>query len=99
MSLNSILKFHNMELFGYGPNVMKKNKVCPHCGLMVNVKTKSCPECGNELSNESLYDKYKQHHISCPNCGTILSTGSQYCSHCGIRVIQDTIGKKKDSDR
>ena len=24
--------FRNLEQFGYGPNVMKKTKVCPKCG-------------------------------------------------------------------
>ena len=26
------IHFRNLEQFGFGPNVMKKTKVCPKCG-------------------------------------------------------------------
>lgn len=76
-------KFSTLEGFGFGPNVMKKMKVCPECGRMVGVKIKICPECGEELSDETLFDRYKRQHMCCLSCDTVLASDSQYCPNCG----------------
>ena len=87
MSPAEELRYKNMEDFGYGPNVMKKNKVCTVCGRMVDVKVRTCPECGEGLSDETLFDRYKRQHQCCPECDTVLAPDSQYCPTCGTKVL------------
>ena len=80
------LRFKNLESFGFGPNVMKKLCVCPRCGQLVKSKIHTCPNCGENLPMETLYDLYKQKHLSCPDCDTILAPDSMYCPNCGKAV-------------
>ena len=80
------LRFKNLESFGFGPNVMKKLRVCPRCGQLVKSKIHTCPNCGENLPMETLYDLYKQKHLSCPDCDTILAPDSMYCPNCGKAV-------------
>lgn len=80
------IRFKNLESFGFGPNVMKKLRVCPRCGQMVKSKTHTCPNCGENLPKETLYDLYKQKHLSCPDCDTVLAPDSMYCPNCGKAV-------------
>ena len=88
MSPTEILRYKNMEDFGYGPNVMKKTKVCTKCGQMVKANAVACPECGERLSGETLFDRYKRRHQCCPECDTVLAPGSRYCPNCGKQVLQ-----------
>lgn len=89
-----------MEDFGYGPNVMKKNKVCPHCRKMVKAQLKACPDCGALLSNETLFDYYKRRHDCCSECDTVLAPGSLFCPSCGKAVAHSKrttlLNKKED---
>ena len=80
------LRFKNLESFGFGPNVMKKLRVCPRCGQLVKSKIHTCPNCGENLPMETLYDLYKQKHLSCSDCDTILAPDSMYCPNCGKAV-------------
>ena len=80
------IRFKNLESFGFGPNVMKKMRVCPRCGQTVKSKTNICPNCGDTLPKETLFDLYKQKHMSCPECDTVLAPGSMYCPNCGKAV-------------
>ena len=80
------LRFKNLEKFGFGPNVMKKNKVCPRCGKLVGARLGICPDCNEKLSGESLFDLYKRRHPCCTSCDTVLTSGSRYCSVCGQAV-------------
>jgi len=95
MSPTEQLRYKNMEDFGYGPNVMKKTKVCPKCGKMVNARFRSCPDCGEQLSSETLFDRYKRKHKSCPECDTVLAPDSQYCPNCGKQILQKAVGFQK----
>ena len=95
MSPTEILRYKNMEDFGYGPNVMKKTKVCARCGKMVKAKTVACPECGERLSGETLFDRYKRRHQCCPKCDTVLAPGSRYCPNCGKQVLQKAASYEK----
>lgn len=88
MSPTEIQRYKNMEDFGYGPNVMKKTKVCTKCGKMVKANAVACPECGERLSGETLFDRYKRRHQCCPECDTVLAPGSRYCPNCGKQVLQ-----------
>ena len=95
MSPTEILRYKNMEDFGYGPNVMKKTKVCARCGKTVKANTVVCPECGERLSGETLFDRYKRRHQCCHECDTVLAPGSRYCPNCGKQVLQNAVGYEK----
>lgn len=41
-----------------GECISSSAKVCPHCGIKVNLQT--CPECGAKLNGDE---------INCPECG------------------------------
>lgn len=88
MSAAEELRFSKMEHFGYGPNVMRKKKVCPACGRMVGAKIRTCPDCREQLSDETLFDQYKRQHMCCPDCDTVLAADSRYCPNCGKRIIK-----------
>ncbi len=77
------IHFRTLERFGFGPNVMKKTKVCPKCGRIAKKSAFFCRGCGAFLSRETLYDRYRRQHRCCPDCDTVLTADSQYCPHCG----------------
>ena len=89
MSPTEQLRYRNMEDFGYGPNVMKKTKVCPKCGRMVNSRFHKCPDCDERVLSETLFDRYKKQHLSCPYCDTVLAPDSLYCPNCGKKIEQE----------
>lgn len=72
-----------LEKCGYGPMVMKRTKVCPHCGKEVSKSHSICPDCGMRLGSKTLYDRYRERHICCDKCGTVLTSDSRYCPRCG----------------
>ena len=85
-----------MEDYGFGPNVMKKTKVCARCGKMVSASAKTCPDCGEKLSSETLFDRYKRQHKCCPDCDTVLTPDSLYCPNCGKQILRKAVGYKKN---
>ena len=87
------LRYKKLEKFGFGPNVMKKNKVCPRCGSLVAAKLGLCPDCHEKLSAETLFDRCKRLHGSCAGCDTILPPGSRYCPNCGKPVMKKAVGE------
>ena len=85
------LRFKNLEKFGFGPNVMKKNKVCPRCGRLAAARLRVCPDCDERLSSETLFDCYKRRHLCCADCDTVLTSESCYCSACGKPVMNHAL--------
>lgn len=83
------VRFRNLERFGFGPNVMKKLRVCPRCGQMVKSRADACPDCGERLPKETLFDCYKRKHSSCSHCDTILTADTLYCPNCGNLVNKE----------
>ncbi len=83
-----IYKFVELETFGFGPNVMKRKKVCSGCNHIIDIEEKTCPLCGIVLNNKTLYDLYKQMHSCCPDCDTVLTEGARFCPHCGTKLIE-----------
>ena len=81
-----------LEQCGYGPNVMKRTKVCPHCGAVINSKQSYCHACGMRLLTKTLYDRYKERHLCCNKCGTVLASDSCYCPHCGMQLYLKAAG-------
>ena len=82
------MRFKNLERFGFGPNVMKKLRVCPRCGKAVKTRADACPECDERLPCETLFDRYKKGHRCCPACDTVLAPDSFYCPNCGKQIWQ-----------
>ena len=82
------VRFRNLERFGFGPNVMKKLRVCPRCGQTVKSRADTCPDCGERLPRETLFDRYKRKHLSCPDCDTVLTADAMYCPNCGRMVTK-----------
>ena len=72
-----------LEQYGFGPNVMKKTKVCPSCGQLASARSMICSRCGARLPFATLFDSYKRRHPCCPQCRTILTADTKYCPHCG----------------
>jgi len=97
MSPTEKLRYRNMEYFGFGPNVMKKTKVCTHCGRMAKANARNCPECGEKLPRDTLFDRYKQQHQCCPTCDTVLAADSQYCPNCGKQIMQKAEDYKENT--
>ena len=83
------VRFKNLERFGFGPNVMKKLRVCQRCGRTVKSRADTCPDCGERLPKETLFDRYKRKHSSCSHCDTILTADTLYCPNCGKLVIKE----------
>jgi len=77
------LKNLQLEQYGFGPNVMKKTKVCPDCGQLARARSMICSRCGARLPFATLFDSYKRRHPCCPQCSTILTADTKYCPHCG----------------
>lgn len=46
--------------FGFGPNTMKKKKVCLWCKHICNANEQFCHTCGAELPSETLLDIYEK---------------------------------------
>lgn len=84
------IRFKNLEQFGFGPNVMKKTKICTKCGQIAKSGSILCRNCGAFLPRETLYDSYRRKHKCCTGCGTILTEDSKYCPHCGIKTPIDS---------
>ena len=80
-------KFTTLESYGFGPNVMKKMKVCPACGCLAKYTASYCPECGGVLP-DTLYERYRQQHTCCESCGEVLAQDARYCPACGKAVVQ-----------
>lgn len=91
------LRFKQLEKFGFGPNVMKKNKVCPRCGKLVGARLTVCPDCNERLSSETLFDRYKRRHLNCFHCDNVLPPGSRYCPICGKPVLGKAVGQNTPS--
>lgn len=79
-------KFVDLESYGFGPNIMKKTRICSKCGRATNTSGNHCPICGNQLQLYTLYDWYKRMHRSCSSCNTVLTSDTLYCPHCGVKI-------------
>lgn len=69
--------------FGFGIKMMKKVKVCRHCGSMEPAGSYTCSRCGERLPVRTLFQIYQQMHGTCEVCDTVVSGYMNYCPHCG----------------
>lgn len=81
---NSKTKSHYSELeeYGFGPNVMKKNKVCTYCGTVVSAEQENCNICGAHLPEETLFIKYISLHKICSVCNCVVKADANFCPQC-----------------
>ncbi len=92
-------KWEQLERYGFGPNVMKRTRVCPSCGRMVTNTCSSCPDCGMRLMKKTLWDRYRERHMCCDRCGTVLAVDSRYCPHCGRALyVKKALRSEKKSN-
>lgn len=81
-----LLRQSAMKKYGFGTEEMKKTKVCAYCGARLSANAKKCTECGKEVSEKTLFDIYKEHHVCCTHCDTVLAENAHYCPQCGHKV-------------
>ncbi len=80
------IKYKRLDHFGFGPNVMKKLKVCPKCGSLAETNSVFCSKCGERLPDGSLFDVYKSLHKCCSVCDIVIPAGAAYCPNCGKEI-------------
>lgn len=80
------IRRQSMEQYGFGPDAMKKVKVCTKCGQPSPSDRQFCTECGYRLPAKTLYDIYKERHTVCPHCDTVVAKGSEFCPQCGAKI-------------
>ena len=85
--MTSKVRLKNLEQFGFGPNVMRKIKICTKCSRISKKGSVFCLACGAILPRETLYDRYRSQHSCCEECGTVLTDDARYCPQCGHRVL------------
>ena len=76
----------NMEQYGFGPNIMKRIRICGECGCPSESGKENCLFCGVRLPQETLYEQYKRRHPVCPRCDTVLAGYMQFCPQCGAKI-------------
>lgn len=81
-----LIRLENMEEHGFGPEAMKQVRVCEKCGYSTSAKYDKCQKCGAPLPDETVYEKYKNRHVSCPDCDTVVSSEKKYCPLCGRKL-------------
>lgn len=82
-------RLKNLEHFGFGPNVMKKTKICSQCGRVAKANSSYCSKCGERLPPETLFDCYKKQHID--GNGTVTTMDAMRAnSHArGVTLLTD----------
>ena len=88
---------NNAGRYGFGPEIMKRLKVCLHCGSIVKADCYVCRECGGRLPRKTLFQLYQSRHRLCPVCDTVLSNRMRYCPHCGMQQT-DAVFKQSASE-
>ena len=72
-----------MRQCGFGPEVMRRTKVCKVCGSSLDAEAFYCKSCGAVLPRETLFDFYRSQHLSCPACDTVVAKNTRFCPRCG----------------
>lgn len=72
--------------YGFGPDIMRLTKVCPHCGKGNPSGNDTCSDCGAALGDKTLLDLYRFRHPSCPCCGGTVTRTAIYCPDCGTHL-------------
>ncbi len=76
----------SMRRYGFGPEAMRRIKVCSRCGAANDSALVHCLECGTHLPKDTLFDLYKRNHPYCPLCDTVAADSARYCPTCGAEI-------------
>ena len=60
--------------YGFGPDTLRRRKICPNCGRANSADRTDCADCGARLPEMTLYDLYPSRHRCCPKCGKYVSS-------------------------
>ena len=72
--------------YGFGPDTLRRRKICPSCGRANSADRTDCTDCGARLPEMTLYDLYRSRHRCCPGCGVAVTDVARYCPECGARL-------------
>ena len=72
--------------YGFGPETLRRRKICPSCGKANSADRTDCADCGARLPEMTLYDFYRSRHRCCPGCGVAVTNVARYCPECGVRL-------------
>ncbi len=81
--------YSKLEEYGFGPNVIKKNKVCSDCGAVVSSEFENCNICGTLLPKDTLFVKYVSLHKVCQVFNCVVKDDSHLCPQCGNVLSED----------
>lgn len=87
---HNALRIENMQMYGFGPDIMKRSKSCRVCGSTCAASDAYCDCCGTVLPRETLFDVYKANHLYCPACDTVVPETTVFCPECGRRLRRQT---------
>ena len=74
------------ERYGFGVAMMKKIKICAHCGAISPVTASVCCRCAEQLPKLTLFQTYQRKQPACPICDTVLADYMRYCPCCGRQL-------------
>lgn len=72
--------------YGFGPETLRRRKICLGCGRANSADRTDCADCGAVLPEKTLYDFYLSRHRCCPGCGVAVTNVARYCPECGARL-------------
>ena len=86
ISREASIRQEGLRYYGFGPEAMKRTRVCTCCGTPTVSQRARCQVCGALLPRESLYECYRRLHACCPRCGAVLAGETAYCPQCGKKL-------------
>jgi len=92
------IRHQSMLQYGFGPEVMKRLKICAQCGVPADLTRHFCRECGSPLPEETLFDLYRLRHRHCEGCGWVPPREGKYCPRCGM-LLPETSSENQTTTR
>ena len=77
------IRLEQMEELDFGPDAMKRYKICGSCGVLSGLAETVCVSCGGKLPEDSVFRQYQRRHKSCGCCGMVVAKRSRFCPQCG----------------
>ena len=89
------LKYRKMDAdCAFGPDAMRRVKVCPGCGAAVRAKERRCPCCGARLPEGTVYQVWLARQPRCGSCGAPAAPSARFCPRCGAPLPAADSGEK-----